>query len=169
MRRFRYSRAPQNSNQSKHRAVSGAESTYGGQNFDWDGTHRHHTSHSKQDRWPARPHKRTAAQKHALRPLCATRAEHLRSAPNCRERARALHARAPDQRADHTRCSRCPRRCVPCSWTRRCARALSCDRGSTRSVVASQSVQKVCEEWVAAHLLSLHADVDLGATRGQRV
>ena len=35
--------------------------------------------------------------------------------------------------------------------------------------MASQSVQKVCEEWEAAHLLSLHADVDLGVTRGQRV
>ena len=125
-------RRPKQYNQSKHRAVSGAESTYGGQHFDWDGTHRHHTSHSKQDRWPARPHKRTAAQKHALRPLCFTRAEHLWSAPNGRERARALHARAPDLRADHTRCSRCARRRAPCSWTRRCARALSCDRGSTR-------------------------------------
>ena len=54
-------------------------------------------------------------------------------APSGRERARALHGRAPDPRADHTSGSRCPRRCAPCSRTRRCARALSCDRGSTRS------------------------------------
>ena len=35
-----------------------------------------------------------------------------------------------------------------------------------KSVVASQSVRKVYEEWEAAHMLPLHADVDLGATRG---
>jgi hypothetical protein len=35
--------------------------------------------------------------------------------------------------------------------------------------IASQSVRKMCEGWEAAHLLPLHADVDLGAARGQRV
>ena len=53
-----------------------------------------------------------------------------------REPARQLHARTPDLRANHTRGSRCPRRCAPCSWTRRCARALSCDRRSTGSASA---------------------------------
>ena len=50
-----------------------------------------------------------------------------------RERARALHARAPDPRANHTHGSRCPRQYAPCSCTRRCARALSCDRRSAGS------------------------------------
>ena len=35
--------------------------------------------------------------------------------------------------------------------------------------MASQSVRKMCEGWEAAHLLPLHADVDLGAVRGQGV
>jgi len=88
-----------------------------------------------------------------------------------REPARPLHARTPDLRANHTRGSRCPRRYAPCSWTRRCARALSCDRRSTGSASGRRyrRAVKVCEVCEAAHLLPLHADVDLGATRGQRV
>ena len=87
---------------------------------------------------------------------------------------RARFTRAPptsDLRANHTRGSRCPRRCAPCSWTRRCARALSCDRRSTGSASGRRyrRAAKVCEVCEAAHLLPLHADVDLGATRGQRV
>ena len=45
-----------------------------------------------------------------------------------RDRARPLRAHAPDPGADRTRVLRCPRRYATCSWTRRCARALTCDR-----------------------------------------
>jgi hypothetical protein len=70
----------------------GRKSTYCDRNFDWDGTHRHHTSHTKQERWPARPHKRTTAPKHAPQPLCAMRAEHLWNAERARARATASRA-----------------------------------------------------------------------------
>ena len=61
----------------------------------------------------------------------APRAPSTSGTQSGREPARPLHARTPDLRANHTRGSRYPRRYAPCSWTRRCARALSCDRGST--------------------------------------
>ena len=69
----------------------------------------------------------------APQPLGAMRAEHLWSTHSSRDRARPLHARTPDPLANHTHASRCTRRYAPCSWTPRCARALSCDKRSTGS------------------------------------
>jgi hypothetical protein len=80
-----------------------------------------------------RPPTRATGRKHAARHLSATRRAPLDGTRSGREHARPLHARTPDPRANHTRGSRCPRRCAPCSWTRRCAGALSCDRRSTGS------------------------------------
>ena len=71
-----------------------------------------------------------------------------------RDRARPLRARAPDPGADDTRVSRCPRRYARCSWTRRCVRAMICDRAASRSA----SSRRARVEWVckgrAAHTCS---------------
>ena len=101
----------------------------------------------------------------------APRAPSTSGTQSGREPARPLHARTPDPRANHTCGSPFPRRHAPCSWTRRCARALSCDRRSIGSASGRRywRAAKVCEVCEAAHLLPLHADVDLGATRAEHL
>ena len=104
----------------------------------------------------ARDHSHTCATtKYMHRRLARqTRTRKARQKQSGRDRARPLRAHAPDPGADRTRVPRCPRRCARCSWTPRCARALTCDRAASRSA----SSRRARVEWVckgrAAHTCS---------------
>jgi hypothetical protein len=94
----------------------------------------------------ARDHSHTCATtKYMHRRLARqTRTRKARQKQSGRDRARPLRAHAPDPGADRTRVPRCPRRCARCSWTPRCARALTCDRAASRSA----SSRRARVEWV---------------------
>ena len=113
---------------------------------------------------------RITSRKYALGHLSATRAEHLWNTERARTRAPASRAHPRPAGESHAR--------LPLS-TSMCAMFLDSKvrprivlRQAEHRVSIGQAhrrAAKVGEGWEAAHLLPLHADVDLGATRGQRV
>ena len=97
--------------------------------------------------------RRSPHSKHCMRPHSARSCDPSAA----RAAVHALFERVPNWRASPT---------VP---KRPGCRLRRVNGGWPQGDVVSQSVQKVCEEREAAHLLPLHADVDLGAARVQRV
>jgi hypothetical protein len=75
-------------------------------------------------------------------------APHAPSMPGAqcgRDRARPLRADPPDPHILGKRVPRCPRRYAACSWTPRCARAMACDRGCSRSASQRRYRRATCE------------------------
>ena len=107
----------------------------------------------------------------ARRTCAVTRRSTHSASTACDRTMRAPVSRPPPERLFMRSSSVCVTNCcaAPTVPKRPGCRPHRVSGGWPQGDIASQSVRKMCEGWEAAHLLPLHADVDLGAARGQRI